>query len=57
MTLHTAIVKAEEDKISWEKAKVFILSENNGAESIFIGRVRNENNDKKVTIKLSIRIL
>ena len=49
MTLHTAIVKAEEDKISWEKAKVFILSENNGAESIFIGRVRNENNDKKVT--------
>ena len=29
MTLHTAIVKAEEDKISWEKAKEFILSENN----------------------------
>ena len=49
MALHTAIVKAEEDKISWEKAKEFILSENNGAESIFIGRVRNENNGKKVT--------
>ena len=49
MTLHTAIVKAEEDKISWEKAKEFILSENNGAESFFVGRVRNENNDKKVT--------
>ena len=49
MTLHTAIVKAEEDKISWEKAKEFILSENNGAESIFIGRVRNENEGKDVT--------
>ena len=49
MSLHTAIVKAEEDKISWEKAKDFILSENNGAESFFVGRVRNENNDKKVT--------
>ena len=49
MALHTAIVKAEEDKISWEKAKEFILSENNGAESFFVGRVRNENNDKKVT--------
>ena len=49
MTLHTAIVNAEEDKISLEKAKKFILSEKNGAESIFVGRVRNENNGKKVT--------
>ena len=48
MALHTAIVKAEEDKISWEKAKEFILSENNGAESFFVGRVRNKNSKKKV---------
>ena len=49
MTLHTAIVKAEEDKISLEQAKEFIISKKNGAESIFIGRVRNENSGKKVT--------
>ena len=49
MTLHTAIVKTEEEKISSEKAKKFILSEQNGAESIFVGRVRNENSGKKVT--------
>jgi molybdopterin synthase catalytic subunit len=48
MSLHTAIVKAEEDKISLEKAKEFIISEKNGAESIFIGRVRDENSGKKV---------
>jgi len=49
MTLHTAIVNAEEDKISLEKAKEFIISKKNGAESIFIGRVRNENSGKRVT--------
>jgi molybdopterin synthase catalytic subunit len=49
MTLHAAIVKTEKEKISSEKAKNFILSEENGAESIFVGRVRNENNGKKVT--------
>ena len=49
MTLHTALVKTEEEKISSEKAKDFILSEKNGAEAIFVGRVRNENNGKKVT--------
>ena len=49
MTLHTAIVKTEEEKISLEEAKKFILSEKNGAESIFVGRVRNENSGKKVT--------
>jgi len=48
MSLHTAIVKAEEDKISLEKAKEFIISQKNGAESIFIGRVRVENSGKKV---------
>ena len=49
MSLHTALVKIEEEKISSEKAKKFIASEKNGAESIFIGRVRNENSGKKVT--------
>ena len=49
MSLHTALVKTEEEKISSEKAKEFIFSEKNGAESIFVGRVRNENSRKKVT--------
>ena len=48
MSLHAALVKIEEEKISSEKAKKFIASEKNGAESIFIGRVRNENSGKKV---------
>ena len=49
MNSHTAIIKVKEEKISSEKAKNFILSEENGAESIFVGRVRNENDGKKVT--------
>ena len=49
MIIHTALVKTEEQKISIEKAKKFISSEEYGAESIFIGRVRNENSGKKVT--------
>ena len=49
MSLHTALVKTEEKKISSEKAKEFISSEANGAESIFVGRVRNENSGKKVS--------
>ena len=48
MNLHAALVKIEEKKISSEEAKKFILSEKNGAESIFVGRVRNENSGKKV---------
>ena len=48
MTLHTALVKIEEEGISSEKAKKFIFSEKNGAESIFVGRVRNENSGQKV---------
>ena len=48
MSLHTALVKIEEEKISSEKAKNFIFSEKNGAESVFIGRVRNKNSGKKV---------
>ena len=48
MTLHIALVKIEEEKISSDKAKKFIASEKNGAESIFVGKVRNENDGKKV---------
>ena len=47
MSIHAALVKIEEQKISSEKAKKFISSEKNGAESIFIGKVRNENSEKK----------
>ena len=49
MSIHTALVKTEEQKISIEKAKNFISSGDYGAESIFIGRVRNKNSGKKVT--------
>ena len=49
MTLHTALVKTEEEEISSDKAKKFIFSKKYGAESIFIGRVRSENSGKKVT--------
>ena len=48
MSLHTALVKIGEEKISSEKAKKFIASKENGAESIFVGKVRNENDGKKV---------
>ena len=48
MSLHAALVKIEEEKISSEKAKKFIASKKNGAESIFIGKVRNENDGKEV---------
>ena len=48
MTLHTALVKIEEEKISSENAKKFIFSKKNGAESFFVGRVRNENSEQKV---------
>ena len=48
MSIHTALIKTEEERISSEKAKKFIFSAKNGAESIFIGRVRNENGGQKV---------
>ncbi len=48
MSLHTDLVKIEDNKISSEKAKKFISSEKNGAESIFIGKVRNKNDGKEV---------
>ena len=49
MSIHIDLVKTEEQKISIEKAKKFIASKEYGAESIFVGRVRNENIGKKVT--------
>ncbi|RZO49704.1 MAG: molybdenum cofactor biosynthesis protein MoaE [Candidatus Pelagibacterales bacterium] len=48
MSLHTALVKIGEKKISSEKAKNFIFAEKNGAETIFVGRVRSNNSGKKV---------
>ena len=48
MSLHTALVKIEEEKISSEKAKKFLASNENGAESIFVGKVRNKNDDREV---------
>ena len=48
MALHTRLVKIEDEKISSDNAKKFIFSEENGAESIFVGRVRNENSKKIV---------
>ena len=49
MNFHTALINAEDEKISPEKAKKFVASDKNGAESVFIGRVRNENEGKEVT--------
>ena len=49
MNIHTAVVDTKDQKILKEKAIKFIYSESNGAETIFIGRVRNENSGKKVT--------
>ena len=48
MSLHAALVKIGEEKISSEKAKKFISSKENGAESIFVGKVRNKNDDREV---------
>ena len=48
MSIHTALIKTEEERISSEKAKKFIFSEKNGAESIFVGRVRNKKSGQKV---------
>ena len=47
MSIHTALVKTEEQKISIEKAKDFISSGDYGAESNFNGRLTNKNSAKK----------
>ena len=49
MNIHTAVVNTKDQKILKDKAIKFIFSDTNGAESVFIGRVRNENSGKKVT--------
>jgi molybdopterin synthase catalytic subunit len=49
MNIHIAVVDTKGQGILKEKAIKFISSESNGAETIFIGRVRNENSGKKVT--------
>ena len=49
MNIHARIIKTSSQKISINKAMKFVCSDNSGAEAIFIGRVRNINNGKKVT--------
>ena len=49
MTILTALINTKEQKISLDKAKKFVYSSENGAETIFVGRVRNINDNKKVT--------
>ena len=49
MNIHTAVVNTKDQKIIKENAVKFISANSNGAETVFIGRVRNENSGKKVT--------
>ena len=49
MNIHTAVVDTEDREILKEDAVKFVFKDSNGAETFFIGRVRNENNGKKVT--------
>ena len=49
MNIHIAVVDTKGQKILKEKAIKFISSDSNGAETFFVGRVRNENSGKKVT--------
>ena len=49
MKIHISLLDTKKKKISLKKAKNFIYSKSNGAESIFVGRVRNNNIGKKVT--------
>ena len=49
MNIHTAVGNTKDQKILKDKATKFIFSDSNGAESVFIGRVRNENTGKEVT--------
>ena len=43
MNIHTAIVNTKDKKILKENATKFISADSNGAETVFVGRVRNEN--------------
>ena len=49
MNIHTAVVNTENKKILKENAVKFISADSNGAETVFVGKVRNENSGKKVT--------
>ena len=48
MNIHTAVVDIKDREILKEDAVRFIFKNSNGAETFFIGRVRNENDQKKV---------
>ena len=48
MNIHTAVVDIKDREILKEDAVRFIFKNSNGAEAFFIGRVRNENDQKKV---------
>ena len=50
MKIHTSLLDTKKKKISLKKAKNFIYSKSNGAESIFVGRVRNNNKGKREKI-------
>ena len=49
MTIHIALTDIKKKKISLDEAKNFIYKNENGAESIFVGKVRNENDGKRNT--------
>ena len=48
MNIHISLLNFKKKKISPKKAINFINSKKNGAECIFIGRVRNKNDGSKV---------
>ena len=47
--LHAKIVDISKEKIDIVKAKKFIISSKYGASIYFLGTVRDQNNNKKVT--------
>lgn len=49
MQLHLSIVNSKISKISQKKANKFVTSKSFGAQIIFIGKIRQENQSKKVT--------
>ena len=46
---HGKVIDISDDKISIDKAQLFIASEKCGASLFFVGTVRNHNNSKNVT--------
>ena len=47
--LHAKIIDISKEKIDIAKAKKFIISSKYGASIYFVGTVRDQNNNKKVT--------